>query len=86
MKKTIKGLPEDYQLKRMKRFLEDKRKEYKKRLKEAEDEARKSKDAFMADPEHGGKLAAMQLTISATIAPKSTIGFIEELLNEISFF
>ncbi|TKJ42831.1 hypothetical protein CEE36_06080 [candidate division TA06 bacterium B3_TA06] len=85
MKMITKGLAEDMQVKRVKKFLEDKRKDYEKRLSEAEAEAEKSKETFKADPDHGGKMAAMILSISTTIAPKSTIGFIDKLLNEISF-
>lgn len=85
MKTVIRGLTEDMQVKRIKKFLEDKRREYGIRLADAETEAEKSKEEFKMDPHHGGKMAAMQLMISAAIAPKSTIGLIDKLLNEISF-
>ncbi len=85
MKTVIIGLTEDIQIKRIKKFFEDKRRAYEKRLIDAETEAEKSKEEFKMDPHHGGKMAAMQLMISTTIAPKSTIGFIDKLLNEISF-
>lgn len=85
MKTIISGLTEDMQVKRIKRFCDDKKRKYKKRLTEAEMEVEKSKNEFKRDPHHPGKLAAMQLAMATTIAPKSIIGFIDKILDEVSF-
>lgn len=85
LKKIIAGLPIEMQLKRIKCFLNDKKKIWEKRLKEIQEETKKSKEKFAEDPEHGGKMAAMTIQIFTEIEPKSQIDLIEKLLSEINF-
>jgi hypothetical protein len=86
MQQVISGLPANLHVPRVKRFLEEKKKkEYQTRLAETQEETERRKETFGADPEHGGKMAAMTLSIFESIAPKSAIGLIDKLLGEISF-
>lgn len=85
MQQVISGLVADLHVRRIKRFLEDEKKEYETRLSRTQAEAERRKEAFEADPEHGGKMAAMTLSIFEFIAPQSAIRLIDKLLGEISF-
>jgi len=85
MQKVISGLALNLHVPRIKVFLANKRKEYETRLAQAQRNAESSKETFSADPEHGGKMAAMTLSIFECIAPNSAILLIDDLLAEISF-
>jgi hypothetical protein len=85
MQEIIGGLAVDLHSRRIKRYLEDERREYETRLEQTQAEAETRKEAFGADPEHGGKMAAMTLSIFESIAPRSAIRLIDKLLGEISF-
>lgn len=85
IQQVIGGLPVNLHVRRIKRYLEDEKREYEARLKQTHADAEKLKEAFLADPEHVGKMAAMTLSIFESIAPQSAIRLIDKLLNEISF-
>jgi hypothetical protein len=85
MQQVISGLAADLHVRRIKRFLEDEKKEYETRLARTRTEAEMRKHALEADPEHGGKMVAMTLAIFESIAPQSAIRLIDKLLSEISF-
>lgn len=85
MQKVVSGLDSGLYLRRLRKYLEDTRTEYKERLVETEADADRRREVFGADPEHGGKMAAMTISIFQSIAPKSAIGLIDKLLNEMSF-
>jgi hypothetical protein len=85
MQQVISGLPVDLHVKRIKRFLEDERKQYGARLAQTQVEAEKREEAFHSDPEHGGKLAAIAFSSFQSVAPQSAIRIIDKLLDEISF-
>ena len=85
LQEVIRGLSVDLHIRRIKKFLEDEKKQYGIRLVERQTEAERSKQTFNADPEHGGKMAAMTLAIFASIAPQTAIDLIDKLLGEVSF-
>jgi hypothetical protein len=85
MQQVVSGLPLDLQVRRIKKFLEDERKEYEARLAQTQAEAQKRKHAFDADPEHGGKMAAMTMSIFESVAPQSALRLIDKLLSEAAF-
>ena len=85
MQQVISGLAVDLRVRRIRRFLEDERKEYEARLAQTQSDTEKRKQAFDADPEHGGKMAAMTLSIFESVAPQSAIRLIDKLLSELAF-
>lgn len=85
MRQVISGLAADLQVRRIRRFLEDERREYETRLAQAQAEAERRKETVRADTQHGGKIAAMTLSIFESVAPQSAIRLIDKLLAEISF-
>jgi hypothetical protein len=85
MQQVISGLASDLHIRRIKKFLTDEKKEYETRLARTQAEAERRKETFSADPEHGGKMAAMTLSIFESIAPQNAIRLIDKLLAEVSF-
>lgn len=85
MQQIVSGLATDLHVRRIKRFLEDERKEYQARLVETQADTERRKQAFDADPDHGGKMAAMTISIFESVAPRSAIRLIDKLLSELAF-
>ena len=86
LRRVINGLAADVHALRIKMFLLKERKEYETRLAQTQADAEKRKEAFDADPEHGGKMMAMTLSIFEAVAPQSAIRLIDNLLSELEFF
>ena len=85
MQQITTGLSPDLHVRRIRRFLEDEKKEYQTRLAQAQAEAEARKKTVRADPQHGGKIAALTLSFYEAVAPRSAIRLIDKLLSEISF-
>ncbi|MDP2949925.1 MAG: hypothetical protein Q8P22_10355 [Chloroflexota bacterium] len=52
---------------------------------QAQPEAERRKETVRADPQHGGKITAMTLSIFESVAPQNAIRLTNKLLAEISF-
>lgn len=85
IQQVISGLSVDLWVPRIKKFLDDDRKEYEARLAETQADTEKRKQTFEADPEHGGKMAAMTISIFKSVAPRSAIRLIDKLRSELKF-
>lgn len=85
MEQVVKGLPRDLQVRRIKKFLEDERKEYEAQVAQTQAEAKKREHAFLADPKHEGKMGAMAISRLASATLQRVIRLIDNLLSEVAF-